>query len=211
MVYQTLKIVLGFVVSKQQLSELLDIPKEEMLMNNDQFSSSLHDAFNVDSNVKVYGYPCCSPLSDKKWIIGIEMHKYYRKLTNCKDCGEYSTCDTCIGFTNNGYYNIIQIFEKITKVNLRNICFSCFHDNKEDMELPIKTTEIVNGRFVPTELSNKQCNCCGFTNSSFRNPRDHLEFSYDHLFRKLNVINSNVEKNRPIKLYYVINDCLSCT
>ena len=83
------------------------------------FLRKLFDKLGFNKNINLYRFPCCSYLNGELFIIGMEMHKYYRSPIRCNDCETYSVCDRCIGHTNNGYYDVNSIFENPTEVDIK--------------------------------------------------------------------------------------------
>ena len=215
MVYTTVRVVLGFVINKTELLELLEIEMEgedDNLMNYD--IEKLFDDMGYDKNINLYRFPCCSESSDKLFIIGIERHKYYRQPVRCDDCKEYTVCDRCIGHTNNGYYDVCAIFEKPIEVNVRHVCPWCFHDNKQDLNGPQITSLVVDGKFQPNDYKpsdRKQCTVCTGRPNEYRCPEDYMKFHSSHFYTRLNSIQKDYGLKKSIQLYYVLNDCLSCT
>ncbi len=52
------------------------------------------------------------------FIVGIEMHKYWRYGIRCDQCEKYSCCDRCIGNTNNGYYDVTAMVTSPVEVDI---------------------------------------------------------------------------------------------
>lgn len=65
--------------------------------------------------------------------MGVDYVEYSRLYSNrfsdvpkaCKDCDEYSMCDTCLGQTVNGYYDVVQLFHNVVAVPEKEICQYC--------------------------------------------------------------------------------------
>lgn len=209
MVYTTVSVIYGVILNRKEVMKLLEIDSEEDL---DEFLfDDLYISQKVGSvDIKLYRFPCCSESKDEKWILGKEMHKYYRRFVEkCPDCGEYTYCDRCIGATDNGYYPVIEIFNQPIEVDIRHLCFNCFHDNRKDMGYRYTTAKIVNNRFLRDDYNPeliKRCEVCNIKSENiYRSPQDFMKFTYDFINRKLNTYGKNP------KFYYMLNDCISCT
>lgn len=204
MVYKTLEIILGFVVSKGELEKLMNVdsggyPEKNVLTQVSDFL------------IKVYTFPCCSPSQGKKYIIGIPLHTYYRMHgVKCNNCTDYFACNTCIGITNNGFYDVIKIFNKPVKVDINKICLHCFSDKQELNALQIDLP-IVNNR-VQGDLKNnnlQKCNTCGILPDNRFTQKTMLK-KFNNKYSLLKEKSKNITNN-SINFYYMIDDCLSCT
>lgn len=81
---------------------------------------------------QIYYPSCCSEVRHKKYFIGICVKAYDRLYVKCNNnCTNFAYCDDCIGQTENGSYNVHEIFDNITEINPENICKWCNNDNKE--------------------------------------------------------------------------------
>jgi len=215
MVYTTLEVVLGFVISKDELVKLLELELEEEgddVLDYD--IEKLFDELDYGREVKLYSFPCCSDSRGQLFIIGRSVHKYYRKPIRCDDCGKYTVCDRCIGHTNNGYYDVCAIVDKPIEVNVKHICPWCFHDNGQDLGGPQTTAPVVDQRFQPTDYNpcdRKQCTVCNGFPNEFRSQEDYMKFHNSHYYSQLKKIQKDYEWEKPMKFYYMIDDCLSCT
>jgi len=131
MVYTCLYIIYGVEITTKEIEELLDNGKD---YKDDDIMFELDDDFQTylnqkSSNLKVFNFPCCSELRHEKFIMGVQMHRYYRKYIRCENCEKHTVCDKCIGNTNNGYYDVDSIFNKAVKCDIKDICSNCFSDN----------------------------------------------------------------------------------
>jgi len=210
MVYTTLEIIQGFVISKAELTKLLELEDEE----DDDDIEQIFDDLGYNKNINLYSFPCCSQSRGKLFIIGRSMHKYYRQPVKCNDCKEYTVCDRCIGHTNNGYYDVCAIVERPIEVNIRHICPWCFHDNKQDLNGPQTTAPIVGQRFQSTNYDpsvRRTCDVCGGKPNEFRCPLDYMKFHNSHYYKQLMDIQKDHQLEKTIEFYYMVNDCLSCT
>ncbi len=220
MVYTQLSIVLGVVIPFDYVKSIIDHKKlkdieEKFVVMRFADEDVLKDCFKGKNDMHLFNFPCCSESGDDKFILGYEVHKYYRKLIKCENCKEYSVCDKCIGYTNNGYYDVNKILNEPIEVNIRHMCLYCYSDNRKDLGGLEKTYPIIKNSFVcgnreDDEKKFVKCDTCGNLPVRNRCPEDGLankEYKYDK-------IRSFLKKNKmdlPIKLYYMVNDCLSCT
>lgn len=239
MVYTTLTLVEGFVVSREEMIEkgVFEEGEDEIEWDNGYF----------DYPIRVFDYPCCSELNDKTFIVGRAVHTYYRYHTSCFSfkeeknrvatpyqilreecknrclplmdeeefeemaehmgeswklrylktkwgevinigsdvahdiCGPYTVCDECLGTTNNGQYDIVDIFDNVIEVNPDFVCHNCGNDNR-----------------IPYTF----CKVCNLKRSirkyepsySVKEARKHMKLA-----------------DKKIAYYYVVDDCLSCT
>ena len=146
MVYSTVSIVLGAVLTKEEL-ETLDFDE-------------VGETLLCRKNVEIFRVPHNEDL----YIIGLQMHVYYHKTgLKCGSCPKHSLCDSCIGQTNNGYYDVRSMNDRAVEVNLRHVCLFCFSDNKADLGAPKENLPVVGGRCVGPENPEgiKCCNTCG--------------------------------------------------
>lgn len=68
--------------------------------------------------VQYYNYACCSEQSDKIVVIGHEISELKRGDISCPDCGEYTKCDTCIGYMEDGkYYNVDAMLNEVVRAD----------------------------------------------------------------------------------------------
>lgn len=216
MVYHTITIVLGVAAkAKEVLTE--ENSEEGMLAISrlgrlepadvDVLISSIHDHNSRGT--------------EEGFIIGVALHVYYRRHNiKCRDCKEFTCCDTCIGQTNNGFYDVSGICDKPTEVNLRHICFACFADNRDDLMAPVKdkiygkdnkeeksTPQAKSGRRPPPKL----CSTCGCKPDDRFCPETMLQRDYRCEQLKKFLQKYPALKDKEIKLYYLLNDCLCCT
>ena len=209
MVYFTLKVVLGVVLTKDELKMIIG---EQFFDENYCYDFNDFKIDGLPKKIELFRFPCCSDSAKKLFILGHTMHTYYRKYIRCDQCPEYCVCDTCIGNTNNGYYNVREILSNPTEVNIRNVCLYCYSDNKLDLGGPITTCTIINDRFqkpISEDLRIK-CSTCNNLPNEFRCPSDFLKWC-NHNCSQISKFLNNYKINKEVKLYYSLDDCLSCT
>jgi len=201
MVYKKLKVVLGVVVNRSELEGILK-KNGNSWADNEEFEEIINeDLENYYSNgfkwrAKIYSFPCCSTIKSEQFIICESVHTYYHKRSRCNDCKIYTVCEKCIGCTNNGFYDVEKILNEPTKVNISHICLNCFHDNRQDMNVPVN----VGDHSVPNE--GRECDVCGIKTVHNRDSRHML--AHNHKYERLS-------RYGQVDLYYIIDDCLYCT
>lgn len=207
MVYKKLELVIGLVLTYQDVMKIFNLTHLDELYSFE---------FQLPHEMQLYHFRCCSESNEKLFIIGYTKHTYYRKYIRCTDCPQYCVCSKCIGFTNNGHYDVQQILDGPTKVNIRNICLECFADNRIDMGARLETLPVVNHRFIrPTDekyIENPKCTTCNSQiklKSSFRSPKDQLCF--DGGYNRLSKFAKKHCIDQEPQMYYMIDDCCSCT
>lgn len=101
------------------------------------------------------------------YLAGIPLHTYWRRVgmhsdkcdhRHCGGHGEesdadknatpdyYTLCDTCIGTTDNGVYDVGAMIERPAEVNLRHVCLRCYADDRRDLGPPHQDLPVVNRR-----------------------------------------------------------------
>jgi hypothetical protein len=158
---------------------------------------------SMKSNIKVYGFSCCSSISETQIILGVELSKYYRTKIRCRDCGTNTCCDTCIGMTSNGYYDVDKIHNKPVTVNLDHMCLYCGFDNKTDM--CFKNDE---GKEIRIPCKN----CFRARQHKSDSKLTSLKYNNNAEFNDIKKITKLLKSDllEPA-VYYMIDDCLSCT
>lgn len=198
MVYFILDIILGVAVTREEIETICDVDDSGFV------EDSVLDTLLCRKDVEVCQFSCCSKSNGKLYLIGIRMHRYYRKSTRCENCPNYCVCDTCIGQTNNGHYDVEAILDGPTEANLRHVCLHCFADNREDLGAPKEDSSAVGPQGMP-------CKTCGLKPDDRFTPTKKLTRLHYHEQLKALFKKYEVTKNKEIKFYYMVDDCLSCT
>lgn len=211
MVYTELIIVAGIVVNKNEISPEADYVGIEI----DEDGYVQNTEFN-DKRMEVFSFPCCSKSQNEKYIIGFKLHTYYHKVVKCGDCDRNSCCDTCIGETNNGNYDVEKILDGPVEVNIRHLCLYCFSDNKVDLGAPLKTCKLNENCFDEAEMKeNKKkslfCKTCNRKPDERYSPEECLSKFGTYKLQLKKEFKGTTLENKPVKFYYMVNDCISCT
>ena len=207
MVYTQLWIVYGVELDAKEVFSIFAPEKTEL--DEDEQLNELCTKMHKD--VEAFRFPCCSDSSNKKIILGVKMHTYYRKYIRCDNCETHSVCDTCIGNTNNGLYDVDKIFSDSAKCNPRHICQNCNADNKIDLGGKLVTEPLVNGKHVEEKNNGCiKCSTCNSTPSKFVSPMDAHKSRLSHFNREIAKLLKKGKISKEFYFYYMIDDCLSC-
>lgn len=154
--------------------------REYFLMNH---MAEINDLLIRFDKIQIYTPPCCSGISYKQFVVGHCLKQYERIQVGCDKCiNTPYCCNTCIGQTENGYYDIDVIFDNFLEVNKNNICQYCHNDKREELE---------------------SCNFCNFVELE----HDGMRLREIKTDERLNEWTSK----RNVKYYYMLDDCISCT
>lgn len=153
--------------------------------NDDHYGKVRHTIENINGtighwNYNIYRCPYCSGLQNK-FILGTLVKSYHRLKIKCDECEKYTSCDKCLGMTENGYYDVETISENVVQLPNECVCFACGNDKKCDS--PCK--------FCNYETLGKTCEIEEHTL---------LDKRLDGFLR-----------NREIGYYYMLDDCLVCS
>jgi hypothetical protein len=131
-------------------------------------------------NYKIYEFPCCSSLGNK-FIFGTKIKSYHRLKTRCDKCEKHTSCDKCLGMTENGFYDVVTIFENVVEAPSEIICFACGNDKR----------------------SKGVCKFCNYeTLKETCEVQEYLKLD--------SRLDEFLSKNK-IGYYYMLDDCLSCS
>lgn len=182
MVYTQLMILVGTILTRKQVEEILKNKNVDLDEDDDIveiFNNMLKEpTSNAARQVQLFSFPCC--FASDVFILGSKVHSYYRKYVNCRDCKEYACCDMCIGETTGGYYNVVEIAENPIEIAKEKICICCNSD----------------------QFSKGKCRLCFNKNVQ---KKWTAPWYFEKVFKMLKI------KNGEIGYYYMLNDCLSCT
>lgn len=212
MVYFTLQIVVGALLSKEDLVKFgADFEDAD---DDDEYPYLGEDI--LEGDIKIFRFPGHSKTSTKLYLVGIPLHTYYHRVdARCDQCTLRNACDTCLGRTNNGVYDILSITEQPTEVPLENVCFECYSDNRESLGGPEQNVPVVDGRCIgdPEAASLKSCKTCGSRVEWRFCPETVLkrDYHYEQLDRFLSYPSKKGKKVYPIKLYFMADDCVCCS
>lgn len=146
--------------------------------------AKINDLISRFMGIRLFSWPCCTKISDV-YFLGVITKKYNRLRVRCNKCEKYSLCDTCIGQTENGFFDVSKILNTVFIVDDSHICQWCFNDKKEDVQ---------------------QCKFCNY---------DKLikagMYLRQHNFRDERLEKWFNDSKLPTNFIYMLDDCLSCT
>jgi hypothetical protein len=204
MVFTKVMVLKGYLLSIDEVFQLLEYLQNYMIDAGKYYKCLIIDPPNIKNKkewlienlyelnnavfsrfkkIQLYTPPCCSKMCQEYYVLG-HCVKIYRRLdVQCEKCTNYFCCDTCLGQTENGFYDMNKLFNEIVEVNEKHVCGWCNNDKKD-------------------ELNNcKFCNCQKLVEDGMTKRFDNFIDS------RLNKWASD----KSIKYYYMLNDCLSCT
>src|SRR5579872_3283517 len=131
MVFSTVMVIRGFPITKEEMvNNGVEFPEDEenssLFLDIEETIRDFVETPQDKKEVEVYGFPCCSKLEGKVWIVGKMVLSYERVkssrfdnkyIKNCplKKCEKYNMCDLCIGQTQAGWFNVIKIFDELVE------------------------------------------------------------------------------------------------
>ena len=201
MVFNCIFMIKGILLDTNKLYQFLEF------LNNEQFSieefkkyENADDEYifwdlidEINKYIKRFGRiqiyrmkRCCSDIKTHTYVLGKISKTYYRINAICDNCPKYACCKRCLGLTDNGYYDIYEIFNNVTRVPDNQVCKICYHDKKE----------------------NNECKFCNFEMYQYQGVRER-----EPRFEK-SIFDSRVDKFfnvDDIKYYLLLDDCTSCT
>jgi hypothetical protein len=239
MVYSQVIIGLGLRFTREQLISLSEECDFKYYIDTDGNMVSIfmnekdqkkEAPLTYDNNI------CCLADDKQSFYIYVPIQIYKRdcvkrgEKNDCKDCEEYTCCDQCLGKTTNGYYNVEKIRESLDPKDYEceYFCLFCGHDNKSKYQncekCKIKTESSLyinnlkkimhNPRLLRDTLRDGNSGVVNDLNmlidskyyEEYNNARKLIKkFCKKHKF-------SNLFTNTELipKLYYILDDCLSC-
>ena len=166
--------------------KFLDVELSDIKDKNEWLIDNTHELNKIlfrFKQIQLYTYPCCSDLQDVYYILAQCIKYYDRIYVECKNCSNFYCCDACMGQTENGYYDMKKVLDEIVEIDEKHICKWCNNDKRSDT---------------------KNCNFCDWQNlKSLGMHKRPIIFIDPRL--------SEWAKNKPIKYYYMLDDCLSCS
>lgn len=186
MVFSNISLIVGVVLDKVTVMKLLGL-------RDDEGDLIPFQVLNERLGITLYPFPCCSKSGGDKFIIGIPVKTWVRKISRCQECRDGSHCDSCIGETCQGKYPVERILDYPTKCPIKNVCMYCWRDNRA----PI--TDV--------------CIDCGHKpNWNMRfNHYQANRFTEQGVVKKVNRFLKKYNITRTPKIYYMLDDCLSCS
>jgi hypothetical protein len=211
MVYTHIHIVVGQIFT---FDEIEDITGLDMTSNTKYYCSE----FKVGKRkLDMIIYPCCSDLGSECFILGRVVKIYNRTNKKCgihmcektvkgkcvcdspyssipNICGNYYICKSCLGDTENGYYDVEGILNNAVEINFKHICNECNHDNRKNIY-----------------TKSRSCSLCKTKMNTVQNISDNK--SYKSVHKDIRKFIGKYKKNYTpyVKFYYMLDDCLACT
>ena len=192
MVYQYLEIIAGFEIDHSELTEKLGLDEEiDNTVGDAYVEENCLEALPIQvgparQEVRLLNFPCHSAARGHKYVLGIQVHLYYRHFIRCPNCPELAVCDVCIGNTNNGVYDVQDICDRPTEIEPEHVCGRCFADNRRAVD------------------HQNPCRDCRLEESvKDRNKSITL--------RELRKLGNFYDLDKPLGFYYMIDGCLSCS
>lgn len=165
MVFTELMIIKGTILSTEQLFEMAK--KLDLIHNpdNNKFQKLCVEIYelwkseeddlryeiiesvnvylkNYPGNLEIYRFPCCTENEDS-FIFGECIKSFDRIVIKCDKCpNQYICCDKCIGYTTNGYYDVVKILNEpviAKKEDVEDIDPTSFYINKFSKKILDKT------------------------------------------------------------------------
>lgn len=133
MVYSCVYFVRGRVVEEEEMKKVVNFQIGDDLFNsvfhrrvkkNKWLERPLDELYPLKPGERVVGFPCCSPLSGKKWIVGEIVDTWQRCPASeyCPECltrarpGFFVVCDRCLGLMENGVIlDVERMLQTITQ------------------------------------------------------------------------------------------------
>lgn len=179
-----------------------------------------------------FGPPICCRDDTDFVLCGVEVATIWRRYTRCDECPhEYTCCNRCYGQTDHGFYDFDKYFEPLRECDPLGLCPKCHYDHRKESahiptdvetllrlarlrdtlwaKLPLDVFKIILSMIAKDNeiIRPNKCNRCNAL-LNLRTPSfdskivkfDTLVYKY---FGKFGEYKS--------KLYYVHDDCASCT
>ncbi len=194
MVFSKVQLVVGVVVDRAFIIKLLKLTPEEAEDEGNciGFGEIAQKKSRGKMKLKILPYPGCSEIEGEKYIIGKIMKSWVRKNSRCEKCEKYSLCDTCIGQTCYGFYDVMKIVNSIVEVPVEHVCLRCWKDNKK----PISVCE--------------DCGTIPNWNHRFDTEQKY-ELKDTEIVKQLNTYKKTKKIENPIGIYLMLDDCLCCS
>lgn len=203
MVYSAVNIILGIVLTEDELKIIINryngINKECATEEIKYNTGSIEPDIGLVLNRSIFQDEKCGNIGIFKtsrhdngvihYMVGINVHKYNRIYDKCKNCDEYSSC---VGMTTNGLYDVRAIVDSPVQVNPSHVCLRCFADNRRDI------------------TGGVQCSKCQFILKNQYYPDNLLHRIHEYKNIKEFLTKYNCIDNKPIKFYYLLDDCICC-
>lgn len=204
MVFTQLMVIKGYLLSQNDVFDFVRFLQKNMKSIRHQYEFLRMDIDKIDDKddwfmsyipnindfisrfkgIQLFTSPCCSDVACKSFILGNKIKSYDRLNAKCNNCpSPHTLCDNCLGQTENGFYDVTKIFDKITQINEFHVCKYCNNDKRGDSE---------------------NCKFCNWRSIIDKNislsPTDNKDIRLKDWI-----------SNRTANYYYMLDDCLSCS
>jgi len=186
MVYGCIYLVLGVKLSDEEACcKIYEMTKEEYTDEKTKNIGWISKNYihKFDGSLGEYPPMCCRENTDI--IIGVKISTIWRIRSHCDECPyERRNCNKCFGKTDHGYYDFSSYFEPLVECPFENICHNCFYDNRDD---------------------GGTCGRCNYI-------RENSNWELDRILKKTQEeLLDYYDIEGECKIYYVHDDCASCT
>lgn len=198
MVFTEVYVIYGFPVTTEQLTKWgFSFDEDLNLKAPDGWKGGYAEyricSFPLSNKaLKLYRFVCCSPSAEEKWIIGVRLHRHYRRPKRCEECpGPHSVCDRCLGETNAGFINTALIFQEPVWYPIEQCCFNCHG-------------------FIPGGV--EKCEVCWQQSNPQRNVPGHIKSSMVKVLNGIRYLKDDLEiVKSELGVYLMLNDCTWCS
>lgn len=183
-----------------------------------------------------FGPPLCCRNDESFILVGVKVSTIWRRYVDCNECRiEHRSCNWFYSQTDHGFYDFDEYFEPIRECDPTGICPMCYYDNREApahipeqietflrlarlrdtlwRKLPSDVFKIILNNIAQTYkiIRPKHCIRCNHRLEK----RKWAEFNINPTlacFYDVRLIAKKHFKDKYVpKLYYVHDDCASCT
>lgn len=224
MVYTELQLVLGIKVTDREACEKI-LKKNEEEFEEAKKKHNLTWVFtnviDLEDDLEAFPPMCCRDSTDI--VIGQIIRKIPRKKSRCENCPyERRNCDRCFGQTVDGFYDFHALFDPLVECQFENICWRCGFDNSiriQPKKICLLWLLICRKVGIPKDVGLMVCGylskiterkVCERCNYPFM-PRENISAMQNLARTFKDRIQYYYDIDGDCKVYYVYNDCASCT
>ena len=163
-----------------------DLTLNEAELDRDEHQCIIYDLRdaieNANCGFQLFTPPCCAKNHNITFVIGNVVDTVKRLRSSCNKCVRFFCCDTCIGMTVRGYYDINTMFDDFFEVPEKMICMRCLAVNSFDCS--------------------ESCPHCKF---------DRIESEGRDSMREISINQDFKFVKGAHHFYQLLDDCTSCT